>query len=189
MLIIGIAAAAVLIPASFFVRQPPAMPARRSAAPAPVQADGSQWTVAHALRTPQFISLALHNSQAARRIIANAAVPDGFLESVSVAVQSSPSLKDASAVDPEAVRDVIRFSAAYAPVAEELEALARAVRHTISVKRAETAQSSLAAYDLAKGLARKTDGADLVPHIAEMRKNLNRGGSRRRMAAKPATNS
>jgi len=129
------------------------------------------------------------SSQAARRIIANAAVPDGFLESVSVAVQSSPSLKDASAVDPEAVRDVIRFSAAYAPVAEELEALARAVRHTISVKRAETAQSSLAAYDLAKGLARKTDGADLVPHIAEMRKNLNRGGSRRRMAAKPATNS
>jgi MFS family permease len=58
MLMIGIAAAALLIPASFLVRRPPEASAAAASA-APTQADGSQWTVSQALRTPQFISLAL----------------------------------------------------------------------------------------------------------------------------------
>ncbi len=60
MLVIGIGAVCLLVPASFLIRKPPASRvAGSSAAAAPTQADGSQWTVAHALRTPQFISLAL----------------------------------------------------------------------------------------------------------------------------------
>jgi len=60
MLVIGVGAVCLLVPASFLIRKPPASRAEGSlAAAAPVQADGSQWTVAHALRTPQFISLAL----------------------------------------------------------------------------------------------------------------------------------
>jgi MFS family permease len=56
MLVIGIAALALLIPACFLVRPPPA-------AAATADADGTdapdgQWTVAQALRTPQFIILA-----------------------------------------------------------------------------------------------------------------------------------
>ncbi len=59
MLVIGIGAVCLLIPASFLIRKPPASREAGSIAPAPTQADGSQWTVAHVLRTPQFISLAL----------------------------------------------------------------------------------------------------------------------------------
>src|SRR5256885_9340816 len=96
---------------------------------------------------------------ASRRLASNAGLPDDFLESVTVAVQSSPALAAASGINPDEVRETIRFSAAYGPVAEELDAMARAVRHTINVRRANTAQDSLAAYEVAKGLARKTDGA------------------------------
>jgi len=56
MLVIGIAAWALLIPASFLVRPAPtAIPATANAADAPE----IEWTAAQALRTPQFITLAL----------------------------------------------------------------------------------------------------------------------------------
>lgn len=122
-----------------------------------------------------------------QRLIANASVPDEFHETVSVAVGSSPALAAASGVNPDDVRDAIRFSAAYSPVADELEAVAHAVRHTIALRRAAAAQETLAAYDLAKGLARRPESADLVPHIADMRRTLKRSGTRRKASAKPAT--
>ena len=57
MLVIGIAAWALLIPASFLVR-----PAPQPSGPATANAEDAperEWTVAEALRTPQFITLAL----------------------------------------------------------------------------------------------------------------------------------
>jgi|SRR5579871_305284 len=59
MLVIGVGAAALLIPTSFLIRKPPTTAAAGPVAATPTQADGSEWTVANALRTPQFISLAL----------------------------------------------------------------------------------------------------------------------------------
>ena len=58
MLAIGIVALALLIPASFLVRPAPeaASSATANGTDAP---DGRQWTVAQALKTPQFITLAL----------------------------------------------------------------------------------------------------------------------------------
>lgn len=57
MLAIGIAALALLIPASLLVRQPPAEPVTPAAGGTGVAEH--EWTVARALRTPQFITLAL----------------------------------------------------------------------------------------------------------------------------------
>lgn len=124
---------------------------------------------------------------ASQKLMPNASLPDEMLETVSVAIGSSPSLKSASDVEPESVRDTIRFSAAYGAIADEAEAFARAVRHTINVRRAATAQACLVVYDLAKGLARKPEGADLVPYIQDIRKTIKRGGRRRtvRPAPKP----
>ena len=61
MLLIGIAATVILLLASLLVRRPPAPAAASpsSSAMAPVQPDGTQWTVAQALRTPQFLTLAM----------------------------------------------------------------------------------------------------------------------------------
>jgi MFS family permease len=57
MLVIGIAAWALLIPAALLVR--PAPPAAAAATAGGASAPETQWTVAQALRTPQFITLAL----------------------------------------------------------------------------------------------------------------------------------
>lgn len=57
MLVIGLASWALLIPASFLVR--PAPPAAAPSAANGAAAPDVQWTVAQALRTPQFITLAL----------------------------------------------------------------------------------------------------------------------------------
>ena len=57
MLAIGIVALVLLIPASFLVRPAPA--ASSATANGTDAPDGRQWTVAQALKTPQFITLAL----------------------------------------------------------------------------------------------------------------------------------
>ena len=57
MLVIGIAAWALLIPACFLIR--PAPQAASGASAGPDTAPETQWTAAQALRTPQFITLAL----------------------------------------------------------------------------------------------------------------------------------
>jgi MFS family permease len=57
MLVIGIAAAVLLIPASFLVR--PAPQGHGAATANGIETPETEWTVAQALRTPQFITLAL----------------------------------------------------------------------------------------------------------------------------------
>ncbi len=59
MLIIGIAASAVLIPASLLVRRPPTAAATGARPAGGVVADDVQMSAAQAFRTPQFITLAL----------------------------------------------------------------------------------------------------------------------------------
>jgi MFS family permease len=59
MLIIGIGASAVLIPAALFVRQPQRVAATGAPTHAATRADDVQMTAAQAFRTPQFITLAL----------------------------------------------------------------------------------------------------------------------------------
>ena len=126
------------------------------------------------------------NKTAAQRLVANAGLDDAFLETVCVAVQSSPSLQAASNCDVNEIREAIRFAAAYGAVADELESLASAVRFTINSRRSAAGQECLAAYDLAKGLARKPAGANLVPHIADMKRDMNRGGNRKKAKAADA---
>jgi MFS family permease len=62
MLVVGLAGATLLVGASLLVRRPPAAVAGGGAAEtvtAAVQPDGSPWTMARALRTPQFLTLAM----------------------------------------------------------------------------------------------------------------------------------
>jgi MFS family permease len=61
MLVVGLTGATLLVGASLLVRRPPAAIAGGGTAEnaTAVQPDGSQWTVARALRTPQFLTLAM----------------------------------------------------------------------------------------------------------------------------------
>jgi hypothetical protein len=117
----------------------------------------------------------------------SASVPDDFLEAAAVAVESSIVLKTATGLEPDNVREAVAFATAYGPVAEEAEALARSIRHTISVRRSQAGTDALQAYNIAKGLARKPEGAVLSSHIQEMKRTLGRGGHKRVTAPTPAS--
>jgi hypothetical protein len=114
-----------------------------------------------------------------------AALPNDFLMAASVAVESSSALKSATQFDSDAVRQAVEFTQAYESVADEAEAFAKGIRHTIAIRRAQAATDALQAYDIAKGLARKPDGAGLAAHIQDMRRTLGRAGHKR----KPKSNS
>src|SRR6476646_3294118 len=84
----------------------------------------------HAMRDqiPNFVVLVDGDP---RRMAVAASLPPEFIELVAVATTNSPPLVRAGATDPDEARDVMSFAEAYTPVADELEALAQFVRHSI----------------------------------------------------------
>ena len=86
---------------------------------------------------------------------------------------------------PDAAREAVAFSNAFEAVADELEATAKGMRHTIAIARAKAGDDALHSYDVAKSLSRTKDGASLVPHVTSMKNALGRGGRRSPKAPKP----
>lgn len=109
-----------------------------------------------------------------------ASLPNEFLMAASAAVDSSNALKLATQFDTESVREAVDFTQAFESVADEAEAFAKGIRHTIAIRRAAAANDALQAYDIAKGLARKPEGASLASHITDMRRTLGRAGHKRK---------
>ncbi|HEX7152154.1 MAG TPA: hypothetical protein VF618_11765 [Thermoanaerobaculia bacterium] len=87
------------------------------------------------------------------------------------------------------MRDLLSYAMAYAPLADELEALAQAVRHSVITARNKVGQEALTIYALAQRMARLAENAGLAAHVADMRRKLGRVPSaeaRERRAAKKA---
>lgn len=122
-----------------------------------------------------------------KKLTTSAAVPSDFVELVAVAIKGSPALSAASNVNADSLRDAVGFGAAFSPVADELEAMARAVRHTVALRKSAAGTDALNTYNLAKSLTRRPEGADLAAQVAEMRKALGRGGKRRPASPAPVT--
>jgi hypothetical protein len=115
-----------------------------------------------------------------------ASIPPQFVERAAVAISNTPSLARQGAADPERIRDLMSFAAAYASYADELEAMASFVRHSMAAARQEAVREALTAYALAQRLAKIHATADLAPYVADMRDALgNRVG--RKTKAKPPT--
>jgi hypothetical protein len=119
------------------------------------------------------------------RKLVNAGVPDPFIESASVAVQSSVRLEQASGVDAVAMRDSFGFALAYDAVVKELQALARSMAYTIRVQRAEAALNAFDVYAFAQRLSGQKDGLELLPHVENMKKKLNHTRQARKASKKP----
>ena len=102
-------------------------------------------------------------------------LPAQFFVALAVAMESSPQLVAAlqaagiqlTAAD---VRDMLRHGEAYLPVAEELERFARAIRHTVSLRRAQVGRLAASAYAVIKGM-NLIDGASIPsPEMDAMRR-------------------
>ena len=123
--------------------------------------------------------------RAKRQIITVASLPPAFIERAAVAITNSASLVRAGAVDPERIRDLMSYSDAYESLADELEAMASFVRHSVATARSEAGREALTTYALAQRLAKLPATADLAPHVADMRSAL--GKRVRKTKAKPAS--
>jgi hypothetical protein len=114
-------------------------------------------------------------SKAQRRSITPAAtVPDVFLLSTGVACDASPTLATSSGLTGVETREVVVFTRAYLSVADELELLAKGLRDTVAQVRAPVGQRSLRAYFNAQRINNPSERALLIPHLANMKRDLGR---------------
>lgn len=135
-------------------------------------------------RIPNFtIPESLHEKQS---ISAVASIPPPFVERAVVAISNHPTLVRQGAVDPERIRDLMSFAAAYESYADELEAMMSFVRHSVAAARHQAATEALITYALAQRLAKIPASADLAPHVADMRDALGKRGARKPKAKPPS---
>ena len=121
---------------------------------------------------PNFVIPAAANDM--RRLTNAAAVPPEFVELTNLAVANQAALVRAEAVTPAEVRDLTRYADAYAPLADELEALAQFLRYSVKVARSKVGYEALTTYALARRLAKRPATAGLAPVVADMRRALGR---------------
>jgi len=137
-------------------------------------------------RVPKFV---VPESKKARVAIASAAaVPPLFVDLAALAIRNHEELSRGGGFGLAQIRDRMSYADAYSAVADELEAMALFVRHSVRVAQNEAGSSALTTYALAKRLAKRPESAALAPHVEDMRNALGaRGKSRSKKAApKPA---
>ncbi|HEY0142859.1 MAG TPA: hypothetical protein VGF48_18305 [Thermoanaerobaculia bacterium] len=103
-----------------------------------------------------------------------ASVPPEFVELTNVAVANETSLVRGDALTPAEVRDMTGYADAYDPFADELEAFAQFVRHSVNSARYHAGSEALTTYALAQRLAKRPATAHLAPYVADMRRALGR---------------
>jgi hypothetical protein len=137
---------------------------------------------------PKFVIPA--SNAASRRLNSAASVPQQFVELAAVAVTNSKVLVRPGGVEPAESRDLMSYAEAYAPVADELEALAHFIRHSVRAARNRAGSDALTTYALAQLLSKRPETADLAPHVADMRTALKKRfgvGGKARQEPPPVT--
>jgi hypothetical protein len=136
-------------------------------------------------RIPNFVIPESKN--AGRRIATVASIPQEFVELAAVAVKNSATLVRGSGADPMQLRDLMSFAEAYAPLADELEALAHFIRHSVKLARSKAASDALITFALAQRLAKRAETAELGPLVADMRNALGTRFRRAKVKQAPPT--
>ena len=115
-------------------------------------------------------------------------LPVQFFVALAVALESSPQLVAALQaagipLTPADIRDMLRHGEAYLPVADELERFARAIRHSVSLKRGKVGRLAASAYGVMKGMNLLENASIPIPEMDTMRRSFPASG--RRKAAEP----
>jgi hypothetical protein len=72
-------------------------------------------------------------TDANRKLGRAANVPPELIDLTGAALKTNPELLRKDGADPKMLRDLMTFASAYSPVADELEALAQFVRHSVTL--------------------------------------------------------
>jgi hypothetical protein len=123
---------------------------------------------------------------ATRRLSSAASLPPEFVETAARAMRNSQALARVDGVSAFAMRDWMSFAEAYGGVADENEANAQFIRHSITAARNRAGTEALTIYELAKRLAKRPETAELAPYVADMRRAL-APRFKKKAPAKPAT--
>ncbi len=126
------------------------------------------------------------SKSATKKLISVATVPPQFIELTAVAVTNSETLVRKGGADAAQLRDLLRYADAYDPFADELEALAQFVRHSVVTARHKAGSQALTTYAIAQRLAKLPETADLAPHVADMRRALGKRGRNGKTKQAPA---
>jgi len=118
-----------------------------------------------------------------RKISTTAALSEAFLEAVAAACAVHPELATAGSVSAAEIRDTLVFSRVNASLAEELRILARGVDDTVAERRNNVGRRALLVYNAADRLNRIEEREMLIPHLAAMKRTLNRGRTNAQRAA------
>jgi hypothetical protein len=118
-----------------------------------------------------------------RRITSTASLSDAFFEAVAAACGVHSELAAAGSVTASELRDVVTRSRVRASLAEELRILARGVDDTDAEDRNEVGQRALRVYHVAGRINRPDDREMLIPHVAAMKRTLNRGRTNAKKSA------
>jgi hypothetical protein len=114
-------------------------------------------------------------ADAMQRLSPVASLPPEFIELTSIATANHKPLVRAEARTPDEVRGLAGYADSYAPLADELEALAKFIRYSTTAARNAAGAEALTTYALATRLSKRPETAYLAPHVADMRRALNRG--------------
>jgi hypothetical protein len=117
-----------------------------------------------------------------QRLINAASVPAEFVELTAVAVKNNAALVRGGGADPDQIRDLLSYAEAYSPVADELEALAWFVRHSVATAKNKAGNDALTTYALTQRLAKRPETADLAPQAEAMGRALGRRRKAKRQA-------
>lgn len=127
----------------------------------------------------------LETPRGARSLVNAASVSEAFVEAAGASMQKSPMLENTP--NAATLRDSFAFALAYETVLTEAKAFVLACEHTIRAAKASAGMSALDIYACARRLAKRKDGAELVPHVEDMQRKLKRG--RRKATSEPAPDS
>jgi hypothetical protein len=108
------------------------------------------------------------------RLNSAASVPPEFVELTAVAITNENALVRGDGMPPAEIRDLAAYADAFGPFADELEAFAQFVRHSVNTARNTVGSEALTTYALAQRLAKRPKHAHLAPYVADMRRALGR---------------
>lgn len=109
-----------------------------------------------------------------KRLTPASAVPPEFVELTAVAIANENALVRGDGATPAEIRELTSYAASYDPVADELEALAQFIRHSVRAARSKAGSEGLTTYALTRRLAKRPEFAHLAPYAADMRRALAR---------------
>jgi hypothetical protein len=118
-----------------------------------------------------------------RKLVSAASVPAPFIELTAVAMKNNAALVRGGSADPDVLRDLLAYADAYGPLADELDALAHFVRHSVASAKNKAGSEALTTYVLTRRLAKRPETADLAPQAEAMSRAL---GRRWRKKSQPA---